>query len=91
MVESGVKYHKPIEYIYKYAWLDPSNLHWYIFMKKYSAKQIIFIWCFPLSTFTDVQHDIVEKRVFPKSRKSKKGGAYKASQYDYLLHTKDWV
>ena len=27
----------------------------------------------------------------PKSRKSKKGGAYIASHHDYLLHTNDWV
>jgi hypothetical protein len=57
-------------------------------MKKYSTKQIIFIGCFPLSTFTDVQHDIVEKRLL-NQEKVKKGGAYIASHHDYLLHTND--
>jgi hypothetical protein len=43
-----------------------------------------------LSTFTDVQHEHCWKKA-PKSRKSKKGGAYIASHHDYLLHTNDWV
>ena len=43
-----------------------------------------------MSAFTDVQHDIVEKRLL-NQEKVKKGGAYIASHHDYLLHTNDWV